>query len=243
MNTNLSLILPVYNEDKNIRKFINSVHKLNNKIEIIVVDNNSYDKSKNEIKKTKAKYYFLKDQGYGRALRFGIDKATKEIIATCEPDGTFDPKDIFRLLKYLKKKGGGGVDCVFGTRTNKKFIQNGAKMNFLYRAGNKIVAKILQFLFTDIELTDVGCTLKIFKKLHYEKIKKKLTTLKSDFQPELMINLLLLKNIKVIEIPIKYKRRVGYSKITSNYFKTTVLAIKMIFLIFKLKAKQLLINN
>ena len=142
-----------------------------------------------------------------------------------------------------EQKKRGGVDCVFGTRTNKKFIQNGAKMNFLYRAGNKIVAKILQFLFTDIELTDVGCTLKIFKKLHYEKIKKKLTTLKSDFQPELMINLLLLKNIKVIEIPIKYKRRVGYSKITSNYFKTTVLAIKMIFLIFKLKAKQLLINN
>lgn len=235
---NLSIILPAFNEEKNIKKFINSIYKLNKSVEIIVIDNNSNDKTKYEIKKTKCKYFFLKNRGYGRALRFGLEKSTKDILVTCEPDGTFEAKDIFKLLKYLKK-----YDCIFGTRTNKKFIEKEAKMNFLYRFGNILVAKILQFLFTDIKLTDVGCTLKIFKKFHYNQIKKNLTTLRSEFQPELMINLLLLKNISIIEVPVKYKKRSGYSKITSNYFNTTLLAIKMIFLIFKLKIKQLLINS
>lgn len=226
----LSIVLPVFNEDKNIKNFINSIHKINQKIEIIAVDNNSFDETKIEIKKTKARYFFLKEKGYGNSLRHGLSKTTKKYIATCEPDGTFDVMDILKAFQYLKK-----YDAAFGTRTNINFIKKGAKMNFLFRYGNIFVAKILQILFTKVQISDVGCTLKLFKKNTYEKIKKNLFVEKSEFQPEFMIQILLLKNIKVIEIPVRYKKRIGYSKITKNYSKTIILALKMIFLILRIR--------
>ena len=230
---NLSVVLPIYNEEINVKKFIQSVHFVNKSIEIIAVDNNSNDNSKIEIKKTNAKYYFCKKKGYGAAIKLGLSKATKNLIVICEPDGTFKAKDIFKLLKYIKT-----YDCVFGTRTNVNYIYKGAKMNFLYRIGNMLVAKLMQYLFRTTNITDVGCTLKIIRKSDYRKIKNKLTVNKSHFQPELMINLFLLKK-KIIEIPVGYYRRIGYSKISNNYLNTTILAIKMILLILLLRLKNI----
>ena len=110
-------------------------------------------------------------------------------------------------------------------------------MNFLLRFGNILVAKLLQFLFNSIKLSDVGCTLKLITKKDYFKIKNKLNVEKSHFQPELMINLILLKK-NIIEIPVRYYKRVGFSKITNNYFSTTILALRMILLILVLRIKN-----
>ena len=229
---NLSVVLPIYNEKYNIKKFIRQIHNINNKIEIIAVDNNSDDGSDIEIKQTKAKYFFCKKKGYGTAIRFGLSKATKDYIILCEPDGTFDARDIIKIYRLRKK-----YDCIFGTRTNLSFIFKGAKMNFLLRFGNILVAKLLQFLFHSIKLSDVGCTLKLITKKDYFKIKNKLNVEKSHFQPELMINLILLKK-NIIEIPVRYYKRVGFSKITNNYFSTTILALRMILLILVLRIKN-----
>ena len=231
---NLSVILPTFNEDENIKNFIKSIQKIDKNIEIIAVDNKSQDNTKNEIKKTTAKYVYCNNQGYGIAIKTGLNKATRKYLAICEPDGTFQAKDIKKLFTYLKK-----YDAVFGTRTNINFIRKFAKMNYSLRMGNILFAKIIQILFKTSSISDVGCSLKIFKKSDYLKIKKNLIVNKSEFQPELMINLFLL-NCRIVEIPVIYQKRVGYSKITSNLYKTSLLAIKMFFLIIKLRLLSLL---
>jgi len=229
MKDKYSIILPCYNEEENIKNFIKDINKLKIIKEIIVVDNNSNDRSKIEIKKTNAKYIFENRQGYGFAIKRGINEAKNNIIILCEPDGTFFSKDLYKLIAYSKD-----FDCVFGTRTSRTTIAENAKMNFFLRYGNIIVAKFLEYLFNGPTLTDVGCTLKLFRKKDYKVIKNNLNVNDSAFQPELMINLIN-KNYSIIEIPVHYKKRVGYSKITYNFISSFLLGFKMIILIMKLK--------
>lgn len=232
-NKKISLILPVYNEQENISNAIKEFSSLKIFDEIIAVDNNSKDNSKKIIKSSKAKYIFEKKQGYGAAIRKGLEKSKGQLLVICEPDGSFQAKDTLKLLKFIEK-----YDCVFGTRTVKKFIRKGAKMYFALRMGNIIVAKFLSILFPGNTYTDVGCTFKILKRDCYLKIKKKLKVISSELQPEIMINLILQK-YKIIEIPVVYKKRKGNSKITRDFFSTSIVALKMIKLIIFLKLKNL----
>ena len=88
-------------------------------------------------------------------------------------------------------------------------------MQFSLRIGNIIVAKILQYIFLGPTLSDVGCTYKVISRKSYNKIKENLKVIGSEFQPELMINLIL-KKIRILEIPVNYLEREGKSKITYN---------------------------
>ncbi len=232
-NKSFSLVLPAYNEGSHIRKNIDDFLNTNIFDEIIVVDNNSTDSTPEEIKKTSAIYIKETQQGYGAALRKGMDHAKGDYIVTCEPDSTFYPKDIFKFLSYLDE-----FDCIFGTRTTKLLIKDRAKMNFYLRIGNILVAKILEYLYLGPTLSDVGCTYKLMSRNSYNKIKDRLSVNGSEFQPELMINLILFKN-RILEIPVNYLEREGKSKITYNFTSSLILAIKMLILIFKLRLKSL----
>ena len=151
----------------------------------------------------------------------------------CEPDSTFSAKDIYKFLAYIDD-----FDCIFGTRTTKSLIHKSAKMQFSLRMGNIIVAKILEYMFLGPTLSDVGCTYKVISKSSFDKIKNDLTVIGSEFQPELMIKLIL-KKVKILEIPVNYLEREGKSKITYNFTSSFVLALKMLLLMFKLRIKSL----
>ena len=232
-NKTFSLVFPVYNEEINIQKNIKLFYETGIFDEIIVVDNNSTDNSKNEIKKTNAKYVSETTQGYGAALRKGMKVSNGDYIVLCEPDSTFSSKDIFKFLAYIDD-----FECIFGTRTTKSLIHDGAKMQFYLRIGNIFVAKILEYIFMGPTLSDVGCTFKVISRKAYQKIENNLNVVGSEFQPELMINLIL-KKIRILEIPVNYLEREGKSKITYNFFSSLKLALKMIILIFKLRLKNL----
>jgi len=228
-----SLVFPAFNEEKNIKETINEFEDINFFDEIIIVDNNSTDNTAAEIKQTKSIYVLEKKQGYGAALRRGLEETKSDYIVMCEPDGTFSANDIYKFLPYIND-----FDCVFGTRTYKPFIQKGAKMYTLLRWGNFIVAKFLEIIFSGPRLSDVGCTYKLLSRDSYNQVGKSLSVIGSEFQPELMIKLILSKK-KIIEIPVNYLKRKGESKITHNFFATSVLAIKMIILIIKLRLKNI----
>lgn len=223
----ISVVLPCYNEEESILKVINDFFDTNYVDEIIAVDNNSTDKTKDIIHSTKAKYVRENIQGYGAAIKRGMKSSSGDLIVVCEPDGSFSPDDLLKMLPHTNY-----YDCVFGTRTNKKYIESGAKMNFSLRLGNIIVAKLISFLFRTQNFSDVGCTFKILSKKSYELIKDKLTINGSELSPEIMLNLILKKQ-SIIEIPVAYKKRSGYSKITKNFIATSIVAIKMIILILK----------
>ena len=229
----IDLILPAYNEESSVRKCIENFESLNLFNEIIAVDNNSTDNTANEIKKTSAKYILEKEQGYGSALIRGIKESSSDIIITCEPDLTFAHLDIYKFLVYLED-----FDCVFGTRTSSSMIQEGSKMYSYLRYGNIIVAKLLEYLFFGPTLTDVGCTYKAFKSKPLKNVLHKLTVTGSHFQPELMIRLIESKN-KIVEIPVYYLRRSGYSKITYSFYSSLRVALNMIKIILFLYLKKL----
>ncbi len=183
-----SLVLPAFNEESNIKKNILSFQQTEIFDEIIVVDNNSTDNTASEIKETNAYYVKETIQGYGAALRKGMGIAKSNYIVICEPDSTFKANDIYKFLSYLEE-----FECIFGTRTTKSLINDNAKMQFYLRIGNILVAKILEYLFFGPTLSDVGCTFKLISKKSYDSIKNNLKVIGSEFQPELMINLILKK--------------------------------------------------
>ncbi len=200
--------------------------------EVVAVDNNSKDGSDLEIKKTKAVYVHETKQGYGAALQAGLKAATGDILVTVEPDGTFRPTDLDRLLIYSPD-----FDAVFGTRTSRTRVWSGANMDFSMRMGNWAVAKLLEYLFNGPSFTDVGCTFKLIHRHAYEKIKDTFTVNRSHFSPEFMIRCLE-AGLDVVEIPVFYGPRIGTSKITGKKNKAIKLGFIMIGFIIKERFKH-----
>jgi len=95
-------------------------------------------------------------QGYGFALRRGLEEARGDIIILAEPDGTFVGRDVLKLLAYADD-----FDMVCGTRTTRELIWDQANMGWFLRVGNWSVAKLLQVLHGGPSLSDCGCTLRL----------------------------------------------------------------------------------
>ena len=93
------------------------------------------------------------------------------------------------------------------------------------------------FTFVIFLITFLNFSNKAFSIEAYNKIKDDLEVNDSTFQPELMINMIK-KKLSIVEIPLHYKSRIGYSKITYNFISSLLLGIKMIALIFKLRIKN-----
>ena len=75
---------------------------------------------------------------------------------------------------------------------------------------------LLEYIFFGPTLSDVGCTYKVISRDSYNKIRDDLKVVGSEFQPELMIKLIL-KKVRILEIPVNYLEREGKSKITYNF--------------------------
>ncbi|MBI2621286.1 MAG: glycosyltransferase family 2 protein [Candidatus Levybacteria bacterium] len=157
----ISIVLPEFNEEKNIGRAISDFWKLKIVDEIIVIDNNSKDRTSESALRNKAKVIKEHKQGYGFALQRGLREAKGDYVVLCEPDGTFVAADLLKLLSKM-----GDYDIVSGIRTNKKFISRNANMGEFLRLGNIFVAKITQFLYSPTtNLSDCGCTFKVIKKI------------------------------------------------------------------------------
>lgn len=223
----VSVIFSTYNEKESIRQCIEDLFKTGEVDEVIAVNNNAVKGTDEEVKKTKAKLFHEKKQGFGWGYRRALYEARGDIMIMTEPDGTFVPNDIFKFFAYADQ-----FDVVFGTRTTSILVGKGANMGFFMKWANWFVAKIVEVLFGTTQLTDVGCTYRLIKRKAYEKIRKRFVIGKSEFNLDMMLQVIRHK-IKFIEIPINYNKRVGKSTVTGNKFKAAVLAIKMLILILK----------
>jgi len=223
--------MPAYNEEKHIKQAVREFISIKYVDEVVVVDNNSKDNTYALAKNAGARVVKEANQGYGFACRRALREATGDLIILVEPDGTFDPKDINKLLAYADD-----FEMVLGTRTTKELIWKGANMGMFLKWGNWFLGKMIEVLYTGPSLSDVGCTYRLIKREALEKIKNKFTVGKSHFSPEMMI--LALKNrIRVVEIPVNYKPRRGESKITGRKWPAFKLGLIMIGLILKMRIK------
>jgi len=154
----ISVVVPLMNEEDNVKYLIEEVEKAlkDYDYELILVDDGSTDNTVEEIKKymnDKTKLVIL-NRNYGQtsAMAAGIEVANGDIIVTIDGDLQNDPRDIPMMIEKLNE----GYDVVAGIRAKR---QDEPLRKFLSKVANKIIRKV-----TGVQITDYGCTLKVFKK-------------------------------------------------------------------------------
>lgn len=223
----VAVIFPTYREKKSIFNSIMDFGSTGYVDEIIVVDNNAEEGTAEEVKKTKAKLVLEKRQGYGRAVRTGIANTKADLVVIAEPDGTFDGKDVTKLLSYSDD-----FDLVFGSRTHLPLIEINSEMTFFRRILDVLFGKLISILFLCSPLTDVGCTLRITNRKGWNKVKNECKSNGAIFATEW--ELVAAKNgVRFIEIPINFKVRVGVSSLTDTFAKQTKWGIIIFVYIWK----------
>ena len=219
----VSLVIPTYHEKNSIRDCILRFKATGLIDEIIVVDNNAEVGTFESIFDLNIKIIKEIKQGYGSALKRGLANVTGDLIVLCEPDGTFFPEDLIKLLVYSQE-----CNVVFGSRTVQTFIWKNANMGSFLRWGNWFVAKLLEVLFNTSYMSDVGCTFRLFDSKVASFILDKELSDKSSFGLEMQVEVVKSKKFSYVQIPIRYGPRIGKSTITGEVGKSIFLGLRMI---------------
>lgn len=156
----LSVVIPVFNEQDNMQPMLTAVHKaLGQKInyELLVVDDGSTDKTveyaKNYLRPHDRCVELNRNYGQSAAMAAGIEHAKGALVVTLDGDLQNHPDDIIPMMALMQEKQ---CDVVAGWRQNR---QDGA----LFRRIPSISANILIRWVTGVAMKDTGCTLKVFK--------------------------------------------------------------------------------
>lgn len=208
----LSIIIPVYNEAKTADKLLKKVEnaRLPIKKEIIIIESNSIDGSREIIKRHEGKkdvriFYEEKPQGKGHALKEGLKHATGTIILIQDADLEYDVRDYSKLLKPILE---GKAKFVLGSRILGKknwMIRKGIGnlYGFILNVGGWIYNALINLLYGS-HMTDQATMFKVFRKDVFKNIP--LRSNGFDLDIELVVKPLK-RGIKPIEIPVNYKSR------------------------------------
>lgn len=212
--TLLSIVIPVYNEEKTIGLVLENLSKIKLPVdqEIIVVDDGSKDDSKNIVREKAKKIKGItliehkKNQGKGAAVITGFQEAKGDILLIQDADLEYNPLDIPKLLKPILDRK---ESVVYGTRLRKGtvfFGKNRTPLPF-HIIGNKFLSLVTTLLYGQM-ISDMETGYKVLKKSSLDGI-----TLKSrsfDFEPEITAKLLK-KGTRILEIDISTNPR-GYDE-------------------------------
>ncbi len=197
----LSVIVPVYNERRTIEILLEKVRAVPIEKEIIVVDGNSVDGTR-EILREQEKYpdttviYESSRSGRGKAIKEGLSIARGDVVIFQDADLELDPADYVRLIEPIER---GEAQVVFGSR----FLTDKPQMRFLQYWGNKIINFFVNLLY-GTRLTDVETCYQVFPLSVIREIK----VINNDFAftVELTIKLIQ-RGYSIKEIPITYYPR------------------------------------
>ncbi len=223
----VSVIFPTYNEKDSIRAAVLDFFASGWVDEVVVVNNNAAPGTDEEVAGTGARLVHESRQGYGHAIWRGLEEAEGDLLIISEPDGTFSGNDVVKLLAFSDD-----VPVVFGTRTAREFVWEGANMGVFLKWGNYAVGKLMEFLFNTTFLSDVGCSMKLLSRPAYETVRPHFTIGGSAFGPQLML-LVILCGFPFVEIPVNYKRRGGVSSGTGSKVRAFFLGMEMIGIILR----------
>jgi len=198
----LSIIIPVYNEEKTILQVIRSVQNADIGMEkqIIVVDDGSTDSTKEQLAtlhdESVEVYFHPRNRGKGAAIRTGLSKVTGDLVVIQDADLEYDPADYPILMKPILA---GQADVVYGSR----FLGPHRAFLFVHFLGNKFLTLITNALYDTI-LTDMETCYKMFRAEIFKDI-----TIRSnqfDFEPEITAKVLK-RGYRLFEVPITYSGR------------------------------------
>lgn len=165
---NLSIIIPAYNEEESISETIESIKSalIQSKIphEILVVNDNSKDNTEAVLKNLSSKYTDVRyvtnsgPNGFGYAIRFGLNHYTGDCVAIMMADMSDSPSD---LINFYNKMIEGGYDCVFGSR----WMRGGKVVDYpkVKKIVNRIANQIIR-MFMGIKYNDTTNAFKLYKR-------------------------------------------------------------------------------
>jgi len=208
----LSIIVPVYNEEKTILAVLTALDKLvipSVSKEVIVVDDGSTDSTRKKLEKVKWPKIIMheKNKGKGAAVKTGIKNATGDYIIIQDADLEYNPEYIKSLIKPIRE---GKAKVVYGTRLNRMPNLSGEERTFrflLHYFGNRFLSLLTSVLYGQW-ITDMETCYKLFPKNALSDVT--INARGFEFEPEITAKLLK-KGFKILEIPIDVKPR-GYEE-------------------------------
>lgn len=224
----VSIIVPARNEEGNISTVMKHLPKIGRKTEVIFVEGHSKDRTWEKILGVKKRYRNIsayKQQGIGKAdaVRLGISKAVGDIIIILDADLSVPPGD---LVKFYEALSSGRGEFINGSRLVYPLEKD--SMRFLNKIGNKFFSIMFSWILK-ARFTDTLCGTKAFFRSDYQRIQS-LRKYFGDFDPfgdyELIFGATKL-NLKIVEIPVRYKART-YGESNISRFTHGWLLVKML---------------
>ncbi len=208
-NINLSIVIPVFNEEKYISKLFEDIKKFFNEenVEVIVINDGSTDNSINILENLNNKKYLFnlkllnlsKNTGKGNAVREGINKSNGKYVLLQDADLELDIKDSREIYEIIKNDN--SIKCIFGSRYLSGKLK---KHNYFV---NELIGKFNTFIFNIFfgqSLTDIHCGLKIFHRDVVDSINLSL----KDFGLEIDLAAQIIKNnFYIYEVGVSYFSR------------------------------------
>ena len=203
----LSIVIPCYNEFDTIEEILEKVNQSSvfreHEKEIIVVDDDSQDGTKEWLEKTESPRFdqlikHTHNQGKGAALRTGFQAATGDIVIIQDADLEYDPEEYQKLIQPILD---GKADAVFGSR----FMggQPHRVVYFWHRVGNLLLT-LFSNMLTNINLTDMETCYKVFRREVIQSIE--IHENRFGFEPEITAKLVK-QQVRIYEVGISYYGR------------------------------------
>ena len=203
----LTVVIPCFNEERTVETCIERVLSIKDEsldLEIIFVDDCSTDNSVKIAKQMARKYSELtvlqsnKNLGKGAALRKGFQQATGQIVAIQDADLEYNPLDLKRLIVPIVENE---ADVVFGSR----FVTSESHRVLFYwhSLGNKFLT-LLSNMFTDLNMTDMECGYKVFRRELIQQIEIK--ERRFGVEPELVAKIAQ-QRVRIFEMGVSYAGR------------------------------------
>ena len=226
----IKVIIPAFNEQDAIANVVNEIPKIVD--EIIVVSNNSTDNTELNAKNAGATVLKEHRKGYGFACLKGMDyirnqKILPEIIVFLDGDYSDYPAQLIEIIDPIIKDD---IDFVIGSRV-KRLRETGA-MTPQQVFGNWLATFLMTLLFK-AKFTDLGP----FRAIKYQKLLAlKMVDKTYGWTIEMQLKVLKQK-LRYVEIPVKYKNRIGVSKVSGTIKGTIFAGVKILGWIFKYSFK------
>ena len=233
----LSIVIPILNEADNILILIPEIHKAKiklriKKFEILLIDDNSTDNTKDVIKKLKKKYKYLrlfirknKKKDLSKSCVLGFNKTYYKNILVMDGDYQHHPKYIFKLFNVFSK---GNFDLVVGSRN---LLKSSEGLSYIRRVFSIVLIKIINYLLGN-KTNDPMSGYFLFKKKIYLENKERMFVLGYKILSDLIYATK--KNIKIKDVPIVFDRRIsGKSKM--NFL---ILIQLLLFIVFSFLKKR-----
>ncbi|MBI5187326.1 MAG: glycosyltransferase family 2 protein [Nitrospinae bacterium] len=226
MKEKIAVIIPALNEEESIGLALDAIPKGLAEW-IVVVDGGSKDKTSEIARKKGAAVLEGRTLGYGDACLKGlkfIDPLNPQIIVFMDGDYSDFPQEMALLVGPLLK---GEADFTVGSRLRGR-RESGA-MPFHALWGNKLVCFLINLLH-GFKYTDLGP----FRAIRYDRLKElKMMDRTYGWTVEMQVKAVI-KKLKILEIPVSYRKRAGVSKISGTFSGSMRAGIKIILTILKL---------